>query len=198
MISEELLRSLYIEKGYSMQSIANRLGCSLHKVKYWMQKHNIPIRDMSDAIYLWHNPNGDPFVFRMPENMQEAMLYGLGLGLFWGEGTKTDPGSIRLGNTDPDLIEKFIHFLETFFRVDRSKLWFGLQIFSDIQPEVALDFWVKRLNIDRNRIGRPIVTRSGSIGTYRHKNIYGVLTVHFNNVKARKILSGILADVAQW
>src|SRR3989344_2914295 len=98
-----------------MQEIADFLNCSLHKVAYWMEKHQVKTRSRSDATYLKRNPNGDPFKFRQPKNLGEAWLFGLGIGLYWGEGTKANQGSVRLGNTDPELIKKFIQFLVTFF-----------------------------------------------------------------------------------
>ncbi len=192
MIEKALLQKLYVERGRSVQSIAAELGYSRRGVKYWMDKHKIASRSISDAVYLWHNPNGDPFKFRRPKNMKEAELFGLGLGLYWGEGTKADKNVIRLGNTDPALIRKFMDFLTTFFTIDKADLKFGLQIFSDMNPEDVLKFWIKELGVLPVQFHKPTVTISGSIGTYRHKSKYGVLTIHYNNTKARKKLEEIM------
>lgn len=42
-----------------------------------------------------------------------------------------------------------------------------------------------------------MVTKSGSIGTYRSKNRYGVVTIYFGNTKLRDILVGQVAEIAQ-
>jgi hypothetical protein len=192
MLDESVLRELYLKDKKSVLDIGKILGCSAHKVSYWMAKYSISLRTYSEATYVKRNPNGDPFVFRYPSNTKEAQLFGLGLGLYWGEGNKANLNSVRLGNTNPILIETFIDFLITFFQIEKKDLKFGLQLFSDMDPEEALDFWVKQLNIHRSQINKPVITISGSIGTYRNKSQYGVLTVMYHNKKLRDVLVGLL------
>ena len=202
MLSEELLKKLYLQKGRSSSEIAKILNYSEHKINYWIKKYNIQKRGISDAMYLKHNPNGDPFkVVGKPRTIEEAILYGLGLGLFWGEGNKKNKNSIRLGNTDPKLICKFIEFLIKVLGINGDKLRFGLQIFDDMPTRKTLKFWLnelKHFGINKNQFFKVTVTRSGSIGNYKEKSKYGVLTVYFGNTKLKKILDGYIADVAQW
>jgi hypothetical protein len=186
------LERLYSGENKSMQEIAHLLGCSLHKVSYWMEMYRIPKRSLSDAIYAKHHPGGDPFSFRKPRTIKESELFGMGIGLYWGEGARADRNSVKLGNTDPKLLNTFIRFLETFFCIHRNDMRFGLQIFSDIRVEDALDFWTKNLRIRRQQFYKPTVTRSGSIGTYRRKSRYGVLMVHYHNKRMRDLLVGML------
>ena len=75
-----------------------------------MNKYGIKRRSISDAIYEKHNPNGDPFSIKEVTTIEEAKLYGLGVGVYWGEGNKANKHSVRLGNTDPDLILRFVDF----------------------------------------------------------------------------------------
>ncbi|MEK7187959.1 MAG: hypothetical protein AAB691_03900 [Patescibacteria group bacterium] len=188
MIEKKYLEEKYIRNKKSTREIAIELKCSEHKVNYWLGKHNILKRNISEAIYLYHNPNGDPFVFYEPKNQEESFLFGLGLGLYWGEGTKADKMSVRLGNTDPNLIKKFIEFLVVIFGIDRLDLRFGLQLFSDMNVEEAMDFWMKSLRISKAQFYKVVVTPSHKIGTYRKKTLYGVLTVYYHNKKLRDLL----------
>ena len=192
MLDYTLLFELYVRKKKSMQEIANEFGCSLHTVSYWIAKYGILARSRSEAIYAKKNPDGDPFLFRYPRTMNDMKLFGVGIGLYWGEGNKKNRNSIRLGNTDPELIKTFIEFLRKIFNIREEKLKFSLQIFSDIPPAAALDFWSKKLNIDKGLIGVPVVTRSGSLGTYRQKSQYGVMTVMYHNKKLRDLLISFL------
>lgn len=194
MISKEMLQKLYIQERRSMQSIADEYKCSLNKVNYWIKKYNIQTRSISDAIYTLHNPNGDPFQFIKPKTIKEATLFGLGLGLYWGEGTKANKTSVRLGNTDPELIKKFILFLLTIFNISKKDLRFGLQLFSDIKKKDAVDFWTKNLQVSKEQFYKIIVTPSGSIGTYRRKSKYGVITIYYNNKKLRDLLNQLLPN----
>lgn len=192
MVNKSRLEELYLRKGKSMKDIANLLSCSLHKVNYWMDKYQIKTRSISDAIYLRNNPDGDPFVFRQPNTAGQWELYGFGLGLYWGEGTKADKGSVRLGNSDPGIIKKFMEFLILIFGVKREDFKFGLQLFADINKREAMDFWTKSLRINERQFYKVTVSPSVSQGTYRKKAKYGVLTVYYHNKKLRNLLVSLL------
>lgn len=168
-----------------MQEIAVKLGYSPHKVVYWMDMYGMKRRSISDAVYLKNNPNGDPFVIREPQTAEEFALFGLGLGLFWGEGNKASKNSVRLANTDPDLLKAFMRFLITLCGVRRDDLHFNLQIFSDIDPDDALNYWTATLDVRPSQFYRPTLSPSVSVGTYRLKAPYGVLSVYYNNRNLR-------------
>jgi hypothetical protein len=187
-ISKKTLSFFYFKKNKSMKEIADALKCSPRKVAYWMEKYKIPRRGQSEAIYLKNNPDGDPFKFRPPQNIEEAKLFGMGLGLYWGEGTKSNKNTIRLSNTDPNLIKAFIRFLVDFGGIKKNDLKFGLQVFSDVSPEKALEYWYQKLKVKKSQFQKVIVTPSRGKGTYRRKLKYGVLTVHYNNKKLRNIV----------
>ncbi len=179
--------------GMSMAEIAKQNNWSVHKVQWHLDKQHISRRSRSDAVYLKHNPNGDPFCFKTPQTTAEAELLGWGLGLYWGEGTKANPTAVRLGNTDPALLRKFIKFLIEICGVSEGRIRYGLQIFEDINPENAVAYWLKELNITREQfLPTIVVSPSQGKGTYRKKSEYGVVTVYFNNKKLRDILVGML------
>lgn len=194
-ISKSILWDLYVNRKKSVKEIADKLDFSTHKIIYWMLKYGINTRTRSEATYVKRNPNGDPFKIRKAFNKQEMFLFGLGLGLYWGEGNKANRVSIRLGNSDPYLIKKFIEFLTKIYGVDKNNLRFGLQIFSDINPNQALKFWLNRLKIDKSRFQKVIITPSRGGGTYKKKMKNGVLTIYFHNKKLRDILIGELVKL---
>lgn len=178
-----------------MQEIATASGISLHKVAYWMHKYGIRSRSRSDAIYQKNNPQGDPFYIKVPTTLAETELLGLGLGLYWGEGTKASRHSVRLGNTDPKLLKIFLRFLLEICCVRKDKIRFALQIFSDIDIEKAKQFWIDELDIAPEQfMKKAVVTPSGSLGTYRKKSQYGVLTVLFHNKHLRDQLVQLLEE----
>lgn len=188
---------MYLRKGLSSQAIATLLSCSQHRVNYWLDKHGIRKRSMSEAIYKMWNPTGDPFSARAPKTHQEAILYGLGVGLYWGEGTKANKGSVRLGNSDPALIKKFVEFLTKLYRIDEKRLRFGLQIFGDMETKQALKFWMRFLRVSRRQfLPTVVVTPHRGVGNYRKKTKYGVVTIYFNNRKLRDILCNAIEKVA--
>lgn len=193
-LTKEILESFYLDKGFSVAQIAEKFHISQNKVNYWLNKYNISKRSISDAVYLKHNPTGDPFVFKIPTDKHGWLLLGLGLGLYWGEGNKRSTSSVRLGNVDPKLIKVFIVFLEKIFLINPDKLKFGLQIFSDTSSAVAKNFWIKKIKVKSKQFYRVIVTPSHKPGTYKYKSKYGVLTVYFNNVKLQKSLKEVIEN----
>jgi hypothetical protein len=189
------LSKLYLKSKKSSFEIAKFFDCSENRINYWLSKYNIKKRSISEAVYNKHNPNGDPFRIVNPNTIKGNKLLGLGLGLYWGEGTKSNKTSIRLGNTDPRLISKFIEFLVKICSIDKKKLKFGLQVFSDISASSALGFWSKSLNVPKSSFQKVIITPSRGIGTYKFKNKYGVLTVQYHNKKLRDIICNMVGDL---
>jgi hypothetical protein len=192
MIEEKVLKDLYEKKKFSMKEISQKLKCSHTQVSYWMKHYKIKRRSRSESVYIKNNPKGDPFFFRNPKTFDEAILYGLGLGLYWGEGTKANNYSIRLGNTDPDLIVMFISFLETFFSIPKKELRFGIQIFSDMAPEQVLRFWCIKLKVSASQFMKTVVTKKRNKGSYSRKIEHGVLTIYFHNTRARNIIFSLI------
>ena len=181
---------LYAVKKLSAQQIADVYKCSANKVTYWLEAYNVRKRTISEAIYCKCNHGGDPFSVRKPATLNVGILFGLGLGLYWGEGTRSSVSAVRLGNSDPDLIRRFMQFLETFYDIRRSKLKFGLQIFGDINERDAQDFWITKLKINKHQFQKTVVSELRGKGTYKKKSKYGVLTLHYNNKKLRNIVYG--------
>jgi len=182
------LNDLYIRKQMSAAQIAIKLKYSISGINYWLKKFNIQKRPISEAIYLKHNPDGDPFTFNTPKNIKDAKLFGLGIGLYWGEGTKANKNTVRIGNSDVNVLKIFIEFLEKFFGINRGWLRFQLHLFSDLDTKIAEKYWMRELKINKNQLYKTIVTKSGLLGTYRHKSEYGVMTLYYGNTKLRNIL----------
>lgn len=187
MIQEKILKKLY-SNGSSMMEIAKKLGKSHHQVVYWMNKYHISRRSWNEATYIKRNPDGDPFKIKAKLSREEVFLKALGIGLFLGEGSKRFKFGIRLGNTDPLIINKFIEFLLKICGVNKNKLRFCLIIFNDSDPEKALRFWLKILKVKASQFGKIVIIPPQGKGTYKKKSKYGVLEVGCYNTKLRKWL----------
>lgn len=182
------IKSLYLEKKKSVAEIASVFECSENKINYWLAKEKVKKRSIGEAVYIKFNPNGDPFKFIPPRNIKEFELFGMGLGLYWGEGTKANKYAVRLGNSDATLLNMFIKFLITFFRIKKKDLRFQMHIFTDVDIDEAYKYWTKRLEIKKEQFYKAIITKTGKLGTYRKKSKYGVVTVYYCNKKLRDLL----------
>jgi len=181
-LSKELLEELYNGQRLSMAEIAEQLGCSPNKVVYWMSKHGIPRRDVSEAIYQWHNPGGDPFDIRLPETEEERDLFRLALGLYLGEGKKLDQSEVAIANTDPRIIRAFMRFLREICRVDEVRIWAWINIFDDANLGEAQAYWEEVTGLASTQFYRPTV-RPRRGGDYANLSKYGTLSVGVSNTK---------------
>ncbi len=197
MITKIFLEKEYLQGKQSAAQIADSLHCSQSKVNYWLLKHGLQKRSLSDAQYVKQNPYGDPFSFNSPKSKEEWFLYGMGLGLYWGEGNKKSKTSVRLGNTDPDLLRYFLDFLFHIYNIDQARLRFGLQIFTDNNPVTVKQYWCKSLKIPADKFQKIIITPSVRKGTYGVKSQHGVLTIYFSNTKIRDIIVGAIEGLRQ-
>jgi len=184
MLQKEELKNLY-RNGKSMMEISGILGCSNGEVRYWMKKFKIKRRNHSEATYLKQNPEGDPFNIKSNLSPNEKMLYGLGIGLYWGEGTKVG-GSLRVANTDPGILKLFTKFLTQICNAKRDKISYSIISFNDIEPETARSYWSSQLKISPKKFGKITQIPKQGKGTYKRKSEFGVCNVHFSNIKLKK------------
>lgn len=180
------LEKLYLS-GKSMAQIARQLGCSVHKISYWMNEYQIKRRTRSEATYLIGNPDGDPFDLRNINNLskEDMFLYGLGIGLYWGEGEKTTKHAIRVTNSDPYVIIRFRDFLIKTCQLKPTKIRYYLICFNDIKPDVARVYWANLLQISPKKFGKIVEIPSQGKGTYKMKSKYGVCTIYAGNMKLK-------------
>lgn len=195
-MNKDLLEKLYIEQHLSMVAISKELGVTDDKVRWWIDKHGIPLRSKSEQAYLQHNLNNDAYTIKDPKLDSEHFLMGLGLGLYWGEGNKVDEYSVRLGNTDPELIIAFVKFLTQICQVRKDKIKFGLQIFNDIDKDLALSYWMSKLNVGRDSFHKTIsVIPPQGKGTYKRKSQYGVVQVYVSDKRLKEWIINKIAEI---
>jgi hypothetical protein len=186
-LARDMLERLYYGENRSMQQIADELGCGLDKVRYWMGQYGFERRDWSEASYVEHNPDGDPFKITTLETVESLRVFNLGLGLYMGEGDKRDLKRVALSNSNPGILKIFIKFLEDICGVSRSELSCQLHLYPDLDAETLIQWWSEQLQIDQNKFMKPIV-HEGKPGTYKRKSDYGTLQVMFHNTKLKAII----------
>lgn len=194
-MNKKELKDLYIKKCLSSNKIAQKFSCSEHKINYWLNKFKIKKRTISEAIYKINNPKGDPFSFSTPNDIKTNFLFGLGLGLFWGEGTKKSSHSVRLCNSDPLLVKKYIEFLVKIYEIDKSKLKFQLQIYNESKLNESVMFWKKNLLIKTSQFYKTTILKKRGAGNYINKMEHGTIIVCFNNIKLRNLIYSQIVNI---
>jgi hypothetical protein len=194
-MDKNILKRLYLVKKLSSAEIAQKYNCSLNKIYYWLAVHKIRKRTISEAIYQKNNPKGDPFEFNYPKTSEHIFLFGLGLGLFWGEGSKKNLHAIRLSNSDPKLVKKFIDFLFHIYNIDKEKLRFQIQTYDDLDSSELVTFWSKHLSVKSTQFFKTTLLKRRGVGTYLKKMEYGVIILHFGNMKLRNLICSQIANI---
>ena len=122
-----------------MAMIAERLGISVHKIQYWLEKNNIPRRDRSEATYLayLHRFNKLPCNIKKKFTLKEKELFITGIMLYWAEGWKKNSKYVAFANSDPKMIQLFLKFLHKICGIHKDRLHLGLHLYED-QNELKL------------------------------------------------------------
>jgi len=189
LIEIKEIERLYKE-GRSAAEIGLIIGISWRRVIYLMEKYNIKRRSRSEAAYWKLNPEGNPFKIKKNLTKDDVRLKTLALGLYLGEGTKSNSISVRLSNSDPDLVNIFLKFLKNICGVKTQKIKLWLTLHSDISTKEAEQFWSQRLNIPLSQFSKSVIVNHRGNGTYRKKSLYGTATVCVHNMKLRRIIEG--------
>ncbi len=119
----------------------------------------------------------------------------MGLALYWGEGTKRGAGGMRLTNSDPKLIRKFIEFLNKFLSIDIKRLKFSIHIPEDISIDKTLKYWMKELGFPKENFYRPLVVKVRGKGTYKYKTKHGTIIINFNNTRLKKLICDLIENI---
>jgi len=172
-----------------MQEIADREKWPYWSVRYWMDKYNIQRRSWSAANYIKYNPSGDPFNIKKLKTKKDIELFNLGVGLFLGEGTKKNKFNVIVTNSDYRILQLYLKFLREICGAEETKIKAALNIFDDINPKKALNFWSKMTEIPTSRFGKTIIRKSRG-GSYKNKSVYGTLTIYLANTKLKSLMDG--------
>jgi len=94
-----------------------------------------------------------------------------GLFLYWAEGGKTRTAAVDLTNTNPDMLVFFIDWLKL-FGVKRSALKAKIHIYSDMNVERQINFWAKKLRLNKSQFYKPYV-KTSKFSSITYKNGFG-------------------------
>jgi len=129
----------------------------------------------------------------LPLSEKEVFIFGL--GLYWGEGSKTRNASLSVSNTDPSIVKFFIFWLNKTFGIPKQKLRINLQLYKDMDIKKELLFWENTLGLTRSQFNKPYIKES-SVKAINHKGGFGhgTCNVAIGNIKlSEKILMAIKA-----
>ena len=109
-------------------------------------------------------------------------LFLVGLGIYWGEGDKTNNGRVAVINTDPELLQIVANFYRQCLGISDNNLRIGLFIYEDIDQETVIKFWSEKLKIPQSQFIKVQLLKSRSRLT-KNKSKYGICSLYFSNTE---------------
>ena len=94
----------------------------------------------------------------LPLSRKELFLAGL--FLYWGEGNKAARNTVSINNTDPKAVRFALHWMLKGIGIPKNKIRVVLHLYSDMDVEREVDFWSKKLNIEKVKFSKPYIKES--------------------------------------
>lgn len=117
--------------------------------------------------------------------------------LYWGEGSK-GRNSIRFGNTDPYMLQLFLHFLREEFEVPNKKIHLRILTHSTDEQEWERikQYWLELFNLP----SETKATVALKIGTQSRKNRYpnGICSIEVHSTKLVQQIFGAIQEYANF
>ncbi len=149
----EILEALRIPKAtlsdwFSKEGWSNDIRKKLTTTAY--EAHSVRMRELGRVrgIHL-ANVYGEARQEAIVE--YEAMKYNplfiAGLMTYWGEGDKATKHTVRLTNTDPEMLRLFLIFLTKVCSIPLEKIGAHILIYPDLEAKNCLDYWSQKTGL---------------------------------------------------
>lgn len=116
------------------------------------------------------------------EKLINYPLFLVGLGIYWGEGDKTNNGRVAVINTDPELLKIVVDFYRKCLGVLDINLRIGLFVYEDIDKNMAISFWSDILKIPKQQFIKIQTLKSRSTLT-KNKSKHGICSLYFSSTE---------------
>ena len=132
----------------------------------------------------------------LPLSMKELEIAGL--FLYWGEGQKRINSAVAISNTDPQVIRFGLYWLNQVLIIPVEKICVYLHLYSDMDIDMELEYWVKELNLPLAQFKKPYIKRSLR-STIDHKGFgHGTCNLVVNNVLLKEKIMMSIKSIADF
>jgi hypothetical protein len=127
------------------------------------------------------------------------VLHMAGCMLYWAEGSKSR-NTVKLANSDPDLVAFFCRFLREALDVQEADIRFALNVYlgNGLALEQIEEHWLDTLQLPRSCIRKHTINSkpTSSSGRKRNKLPYGVATVRVQSTQIVQHIYGAIQEYA--
>lgn len=131
-------------------------------------------------------------------SLSDRELFLSGLFLYWGEGNKVSRNTVSISNTDPNVIKFSILWMIRSLKVPKSKIKVSLQLYSDMNIDKSIDYWVKELNMPVEQFNKPYIKTSTRNLIDQKGFGYGTCSVSIQNTIIKENLLMAIKAIADF
>jgi len=142
------------------------------------KRFRLIIKQRKEKWEKWREEHRKMAIKEFP-NLKSNKLFLAGLMLYWGEGdSKLENCTVRLANTDPEMIRIFHSFLKKVCKVATEKIKINLILYPDLDEKSSRKFWSKTVGISENQF----VKASFIKGRHPTKRLsHGIAIIYVNS-----------------
>jgi transcriptional regulator with XRE-family HTH domain len=198
--------------GWSIKEIERRLGVSRSSVSIWVrdvalgpeERRALVEKTRSGPIVAAARKSALAREQRRAYQLEGRRLarvrdvsYASGCMLYWAEGAK-DRNSVRIVNSDPELIIMFAGFLRTHFGVDDSAIRVRCNLFADDDAarKAIEEYWLESLRLPHSSLRRSSVNVHSKYSSKKRANKlpYGTCELTVDSTRIVQTIFGSIQE----
>ena len=203
----------------AIKRIAARLGVSPASVLCWTNDIELTPEQHERNIRGPHGPQSRDVVRKRTDGIKRAgrvrraryqqggraaaragnPLHQAGCMLYWAEGEMAR-NTVKLCNSDPNLLALFRRFLVSGLGVDPARLRLRLHVYlgNDLTIQEIEDYWLELLDLRRSCLTKHAINPlpTSSAGRKKHKLPYGVATLTLHSTEVVQHIYGAIQEYA--
>jgi predicted DNA-binding protein YlxM (UPF0122 family) len=162
------VKKMYYADQFCMREIAEKLKVSVDAVVYFMKRYNLKRRSFFEINKMQFARKKPSFKPRSINTQYLKELRVAGAMLYWGEGFKSEKGSIvDFTNSDYKMIIIFLNFLRRIYRINEKKLRVLLYCYSNQDTKKLINFWSRLTKIPEDQFTKPYIRKDFDTNTHR-------------------------------
>lgn len=164
------------KKGYSYNKIKEELGVGKSTLSSWLKDYPLSkdrIKELTSKssqriekyINTMNKKREDRFsdIFNVIKsdigNISERELFVAGFFIYWAEGGKTNPNAATFTNTDFNLIQVYIKWLDL-LKIEKRNIRVKLHLYKDMDINKEISFWSRKLQVKKDNFLKPYIKNS--------------------------------------
>lgn len=188
------VKDLYYDKKLSVPQISKKLGVTMRVVYRFMDSNNLPRRTVNE-----HNKilfQRKPLSYSVKRNLsdRERHLKVAGLMLYWAEGTSRGRHTVDLANSNPEMIQLFVHFLRQVYKIDERRLRVYLYCYSNQDINKLISYWSRLTRIPKLQFTKPFIRTDYSMKWGREMK-HGLIHIRYSD---KRLLELIRRDIKKY